>query len=80
MIVYFIFTIDNDFEDEVMDLIKDFAALVILIDLDNTLIFDDPVPNYDIYEELQVKGPKSGEDENLPELFMKSVEFQKHTL
>ena len=52
MIFYFIFTIDNDFEEKCLDLVKDFTALLILVDLDNMMSFEDPVPNYNIMEVL----------------------------
>jgi len=37
IIPYYIFTIDDDGEESRVDQVKDFTALIILIDLDNTL-------------------------------------------
>ena len=75
MIMYFIFTIDNDFEEKCLDLVKDFTALLILVDLDNMMSYEDPVPNYNIMEVLQVKGFKKGNLTNLPKYFNKAVKF-----
>ena len=37
-ITYYLFTIDSEGEENVLDQIKDFAALVVVIEIDNMLL------------------------------------------
>ena len=76
-ILWFLFTIDNDLEERAFDLVRDFASLMILVELDNLMAFEDPVPNYDITENIKVIADKKKEEEyNLDDAFKRAVDHQ----
>ena len=54
MISYFIFTIDQDGQETCLDQVKDFTALLILIEIDNLVKFDNPVSNFDLNEAISI--------------------------
>jgi len=79
LITFYIFSIDNDYEEKTLDQVKDFTGLLIIVELDNMIKFDDVVPNFDYLEQLQVVGPNEDNDHSdtkLRKFFREAVEFQ----
>jgi hypothetical protein len=75
IIVWIIFTVDNDLEESSLDVIKDFTSLLIIIELDNMTQMYNPTLTEATTKHLQVRGQRHPEEteRNIQEVFKKAA-------